>query len=239
MKEIELFGKHGLGKVALVDDESYESLCQYRWNAQPGGETFYASASIHGQSVFMHKLILDLPSSQKVDHVNGNGLDNQKHNLRPCTHAENMRNRRKYKITLSKYLGVTWNKQDKKWRARVEKDGENYSAGQYFIEEQAAYARDLKAKELFGEFACLNFSDEQLSLLRSKYQRGIEEYAKQKSKTDKSKAYKKKLSPHEQKKKYNLVFYGEHLAFLEAEALKNNCTIPQVVRSLIDEKISP
>ena len=95
-----------------------------------------------------------------IDHINHNGLDNRRENLRICTNAENNRHRRKPKNNTSGYKGVCWDKSKKKWRARIEKDNKNIHIGYYNILEEAARAYDAKAKELFGKYAQLNFPEE-------------------------------------------------------------------------------
>jgi hypothetical protein len=92
-----------------------------------------------------------------VDHINGNGLDNRKSNLRICTHQQNCENSRKRKKSFSKYKGVYWSKNAKKWVAQITIDGKSKHLGYFELEEDAAAAYDKAAVKYFGEFACLNF----------------------------------------------------------------------------------
>lgn len=86
------------GQVALVDDEDYEYLMQWKWCAAWNGNTYYAfrgGKKEHGkkrQMIKMHRDLLDTPRGLEVDHLNGNGLDNRRCNIRNCTHKENMQN---------------------------------------------------------------------------------------------------------------------------------------------------
>ena len=96
MKEIKL----SQGKVAIVDDEDYDYLMQWKWNAQIGGRTFYAvrRQKVHEitekvKTILMHRIILNTPSSLFVDHINHNGLDNRKQNIRNVTPSENSLNK--------------------------------------------------------------------------------------------------------------------------------------------------
>ena len=111
------------------------------------------------REVRIHNLILDRqPREGKlvVDHINGNVLDNRKCNLRVCTHAENMRNTTKRrKGNTSGYTGVS--KCGKRWAASIGYRGKDIYLGTFGNKEEAARARDLKAIELHGEFASLNF----------------------------------------------------------------------------------
>ena len=111
------------------------------------------------REVRIHNLILDRqPREGKlvVDHINGNVLDNRKCNLRVCTHAENMRNiTKRRKGNTSGYTGVS--KCGKRWAASIGYRGKDIYLGTFGNKEEAARARDLKAIELHGEFASLNF----------------------------------------------------------------------------------
>lgn len=156
MKEIQL----SRGKVALVDDEDFELLNQYKWYAQKGHKTFYATTS---RGILMHRLILGLNETNTYcDHEDYNGLNNQKSNLRIATNSQNSINSRKRENTTSKYKGVWLTKSKYKdkaylyWQARVNKDKKVFHLGYFKDEQEAALAYNKKAFELFGEFANLN-----------------------------------------------------------------------------------
>jgi hypothetical protein len=108
----------------------------------------------------MHRQITSAPPGLVVDHINHNGLDNRKDNLRLCTRAQNALNQRPRKGTSSRYKGVYWHERDKRFYAQISHKGRRYHLGSYKSEIQAAKAYDKKAKELFGEFAHLNFPDD-------------------------------------------------------------------------------
>ncbi len=150
------------GKVALVDDEDFERVNQFKWCAMnPYPDTWYAVRSITvGYKRYalqtMHRFILNV-DSEHVDHLNHNGLDNRRGNLRPCTASENFHNRRAHKNNSSGYVGVS--KARNKWRASLCMNYQVFDLGFYRTPEEAARAYDGKAKELFGEFARLNFPE--------------------------------------------------------------------------------
>lgn len=123
------------GKVALVDDEDYERLNQFKWFASKNGKTYYA---IRKSKILMHRTIITPPSGFEIDHINGNGLDNRRENLRIVSHRENCQNKHIEKT--SKFPGVTWNKQHKKWHAHVRILGKNRYLGSFDDEVEAAKA---------------------------------------------------------------------------------------------------
>lgn len=145
------------GKVALVDDEDYSVLIQHPWAAGGGGSN-YAVRYEKGKAILMHRLIVNPEVGQCVDHVNGNGLDNRRSNLRACSHQENMRNRRTTDVAgVSRFKGVYWEAKKRLWRARIAVDKKYKSLGRYKVEEDAARAYDRAARVYFGEFARVNF----------------------------------------------------------------------------------
>ena len=111
--------------------------------------------------VMVHRLIMEPDDGMVVDHIDGNGLNNLRENLRVCTNAENSRNTRQYAKTASRFKGVS--KADSKsnpWKARLKYNYKEVYIGTFKTQEEAARAYDEKAKELFGEYANLNFLDE-------------------------------------------------------------------------------
>ena len=146
------------GKIAIVDDENYKWLNQWKWRAHKSRNTYYAVRAKNGEHIAMHREILGLTKGdgKLTDHKSRNGLDNQEHNLRICTSFQNQHNRKPQGGT-SKYKGVSWNKRERRWQARIESSGKTIHIGNFTNELKAAEAYDRKAKELFGEFACINF----------------------------------------------------------------------------------
>lgn len=147
---------------AVIDNDMYAKLSKYNWRGVKAKEQWYAYClDDKGKVIYMHRQIMGLKrkDGKEVDHINHNTLDNRKQNLRICTHAENIRNQ-KIKRYSSKYKGVYWDKFNKKWKVQIMYNYKNYNLGRYILEEEAAKAYDKAAKELFGEFALLNFPEE-------------------------------------------------------------------------------
>lgn len=158
MKEIKLTK----GFVTQVDDEDYEYLNQLKWHVYKRHNTFYAQHTVtlingNRTNIQMHRLIMNPPNNMQIDHINHNGLDNQKNNLRICTQSQNSMNQNSHKNSSSKYKGISWHKLRSKWESQIKYKGKHIHIGLYKTEVEAAKAYDEKAKELFGEFAHINF----------------------------------------------------------------------------------
>ena len=149
------------GKFAKVDPEDYLWLSQFRWHCKTNIKAIYAVRTItvaaKSKRIFMHRLIMNTPAHLVCDHVNHDGLDNRKQNLRNCTISQNNANSRSARTSSSRYKGVSWNKTRKKWAAYIKKDSKQLFLGHFSSEIEAAKAYDKKAAELFGQFAQLNF----------------------------------------------------------------------------------
>lgn len=149
------------GKVATVDTQDFARVSKFKWHAVKKPGSFYAARSerFRGKkrSVWMHQFILRLYGAQLIDHRNGDGLDNTRKNLRPCSQAENIRNSRKRTPALSKFKGVTWDNIRGVWWARILGGGKRRHLGYFSSQCLAARAYDAAAKKYFGEFAALNF----------------------------------------------------------------------------------
>ena len=152
MKEIKLTQ----GKVAMVDDEDFEYLNQFKWFAIKQKNTFYAvrhSLTVNGKrhTIWMHHEIIGKPSpSFETDHKNGCGLSNWKSNLRSVTRRQNGQNRINGKEKTSKHPGVSWDKLRKKWTAGLRINGRKKSLGR-FINEHDAFHAYRKAVHAIGE----------------------------------------------------------------------------------------
>lgn len=143
-----------------IDDRDYSLISQYNWYYNPEGYAM-TRKTIDGKrtTIWMHRLIMGAQPGQKIDHRDGNGLNNQRSNLRFATAAENMQNRRKQqKAATSKYKGVYWFRPGGKWIARIYFNRKNIHLGLFENEMEAAQAYDTKARELYGDFAHLNFN---------------------------------------------------------------------------------
>jgi hypothetical protein len=137
MKEIPLTR----GKVALVDDEDYPELSKHRWYAHKERNVYYAvrmAPRTNGKkhTIRMHAAIVGTPKGMGTDHINGNGLDNRRENLRIVTTRENQQNQ--HIPRTSKYPGVSWHKKSGKWIARIRVSGKQRYLGIYDSEEKAA-----------------------------------------------------------------------------------------------------
>jgi maltodextrin utilization protein YvdJ len=158
MKKIEL----SQGYYTLVDDEDFEYINQFKWNVRIVKNTQYAKRSDRLSSpktIQMHREIMRCPENMMVDHINGNGLDNRKENLRICTRSNNLMNSKKPNMkTTSKYKGVNKikNAKKKKWRAEIRLNRQAIQLGSFETEELAAIAYNEGALKYFGEFARLN-----------------------------------------------------------------------------------
>jgi hypothetical protein len=147
-------------KFAVVDPQDYPHLSRYKWTAAKSPNTFYAVRSDRDKQIRMHRQITGAPPNLVCDHIDHNGLNNRKSNLRLCTRSQNARNQRPQTGRSSKYKGVSWHKLDKRWHARAHSNQITHHLGSFKNELDAAKAYDEKAKELFGKFAYLNFPNE-------------------------------------------------------------------------------
>ena len=143
------------GQVALVDDNMFEELNQFKWQVRKHGKTFYAqrsSSQINDKryTIHMHHEILGKPPKGfEVDHENGNGLWNLKNNLRFVTHRENCQNRKNQK-TSSRFPGIHWDKSRKKWMAKIQINGIYKNLGR-FVDEYEAFAAYKYVVNVIGE----------------------------------------------------------------------------------------
>lgn len=148
------------GRVALVDDEDFDRVNQFKWYASNHKHTWYAQRNrmINGKKSTQRLHSFILPGVKQIDHENRNGLDCQKHNLRPATFAQNHANsiKRKGKCS-SKFKGVCWDKRGQQWLAYITVDKKFVHIGYFLQETDAALAYDKKAVDVFGKFARLNF----------------------------------------------------------------------------------
>jgi len=157
--KIKLNGKSNI--YFFIDKEDYSIISQYRWYLKKWKNKEYVITPIittrHHQ-LRMHKLLIHCDKPYEIDHINGNGLDNRRKNLRIVTHTQNMMNSKKRKDVSSKYKGVFLHKnpKDRPWRAYIRVAGKLTNLGYYFSQEKAAAVYNEKARDFFGNFACLN-----------------------------------------------------------------------------------
>lgn len=158
MKEIQLTQ----GYVARIDDADFDRVAALTWHANKQNDgTVYAGHSFGAKykpsKVSMHRFILGVTDPKvEVDHWDGDGLNNQRRNLRTCTHQQNCNNQKKRKNGLSsKFRGVCWNARDERWQVRI--GATRDTVGNFMSEEEAGRAYDLEGLRRFGAFARLNF----------------------------------------------------------------------------------
>ena len=148
------------GQFAIVDDEDFEWLNQWKWYASKDGRTFYAirkqAVGERKLTVAMHRQILKAKKGQEVDHRNGDGLFNVRHNLRLCT-KQNRYNRKLNTSSFSGFKGVVWNRSANKWQSQIGYNGKVFYLGIFFCLVKAAKTYDKAARKYFGEFANTNF----------------------------------------------------------------------------------
>jgi hypothetical protein len=153
-------------RYAIVDPADYKRLKRYEWITKKGINSFYVLRYVErGKGnketiVYLHQEILKVPKGMVIDHINHDGMDNRRANIRPATRSQNLCNsRRRLGTKSSKYKGVSWKKQTCKWAARIGIDKREIHLGCFKNEIDAAKAYDEAAKKYHGEFACLNFPE--------------------------------------------------------------------------------
>ena len=126
------------GKFAIVDPEDYERLAKYKWFLSVSPTSSYAARwqctrpGALRKKIWMHREVIDIPEHMLCDHINGNGLDNRRANLRPAAISQNLGNRPKTKAKIrSKYKGLEWDKIQRKWKARIQYDGRKIYLGSF------------------------------------------------------------------------------------------------------------
>jgi len=147
------------GRFAVVDAADYPALARYDWFVEGAAPHLYAVRKEKGKSVKMHRQILDAPAGLVVDHIDHDGLNNRRGNLRLATFSENCRNQKKSAKATSRYKGVFWHKRVKKWAAHISAEGRQHHLGYFGDEGEAARAYDEAARELHKAFAAVNFPD--------------------------------------------------------------------------------
>lgn len=153
MKEIKLTK----GMVALVDDEDFERVSEFKWFPKTSKRSYYAMANYRlgknkRTTLHLHRFIMNNPKGLQVDHINHDGLDNRKENLRACSKKDNIRNQVIRSNNKSGFKGVFFHSQNKNWIAKIR----NKHIGVFQDKVSAAHAYNIEASKLFGNFAYLN-----------------------------------------------------------------------------------
>lgn len=149
------------GKIASVDDEDYNALMHYKWAAIFDGNNWYAYMSMGSRGnqkrIMMHRVLLQLTDPSIVcDHIDGNGLNNQKYNLRKCTNDLNSRNRRVKRINTTGFKGVLFKPKHRAFQASINVKGKFFFGGHFKTAIDAAKRYNELAVQHHGEFARLN-----------------------------------------------------------------------------------
>lgn len=153
------------GNTCYIDDDDFWILSKKTWRVYtgPAGNKYIRAASsiwkckeLKTRKVtwfHLHREILKPLATMQVDHINGNGLDNRKNNLREATSRQNKQNMKKIKRNTSGYKGVTWCKDRGKWAAYIKSESKSMFLGRFKTPTEAHEAYKTKAAELFGEYA--------------------------------------------------------------------------------------
>lgn len=150
------------GETAVVDAADWPLVCGYRWYAFSGPWTTYARARIGTQDsgrrryAYLHRLLLGAGVGEQVDHIDHDGLNNRRANLRIATCSQNAGNSRRRSDNKSGYKGVSWYARSGKWWACIRRDGKTRHLGYFSDPWDAAMAYNVAAREVFGEFAYVN-----------------------------------------------------------------------------------
>ena len=149
------------GRITLVDDADFEWLNQWRWCYHDGyAQRHSARAGGEGHMIFMHREIIQPLKGMKTDHRDRDKLNNQRSNLRVCSTSENHMNKGKQKNNTSGYKGVSWHRQDKKWRAYINVNRKQFHLGNFSAAKDAARAYDEASIRYHGEFGLQNLTEE-------------------------------------------------------------------------------
>lgn len=140
------------GLFALVDDEDFKAVSQFKWCVSGKSKHKYAVSA----AGLLHRFVARPSADQDVDHVNGDGLDNRRSNLRACSHSQNMMNQAKQRGKTSRFKGVHLSASG--WKAWIHQGGMKVFLGSYDSEIAAAKSYDRAAKVFFGQFAKTNLS---------------------------------------------------------------------------------
>lgn len=144
------------GYESVIDDASAEIVARYKWSASVcKSAKVYAASWWRGKKIIMHRLIMDAPIDQTVDHINGDTLDNRLVNLRICSQSDNAKNR--LPNAGRKFKGVSFHQRIGLWQSRIGIGGERVHLGYFETELAAALAYDKEAARLYGAFARPNF----------------------------------------------------------------------------------
>lgn len=147
------------GGVTVLDYDDWRRLGHVAWYRirKATSKTVYAAGYLHGRpAIALHRAVLDAPSGHQVDHIDRNGLNNRRSNLRLCDHRQNQANTGAHRDSKSGVRGVSWNKRLGKWQAFAKVGGRNRYLGSFDTTEAAATAYDQATRDMHGAFAFQN-----------------------------------------------------------------------------------
>lgn len=156
------------GMFTVIDLVDYEKISGRKWHALHGwrNKTWYAQCNLYDadtkaeSSCALHRFLMNAASGEMVDHKDGDGLNNRRDNLRIATRSQNSQNSTKRKNCSSQFKGVCWYPPTRKWVGQLRVAGKRIYLGYFQNEQAAARAYDAAAIKYFGEFALLNFPDQ-------------------------------------------------------------------------------
>ncbi len=149
--KLKLTGKSG--KYFLIDVEDWDKISMYKWTYIPDSPSGHVYTKFGKQTIYLHRFLLNPSLGVEVDHLNGDGLDNRRSNLRLCTRRQNSFNKSKLSTNTSGYTGIGWSKHAEKWRAEIQVDKKNIYLGYYKNIQGAWLARRFAERLYFKEFA--------------------------------------------------------------------------------------
>lgn len=150
---------------AIIDVEDLKKVRSHQWNPLVRKRATYAYAKVAAPdgrrvTLYLHRFLMEAGPGTEIDHVDHDGLNNRRSNLRFATRGGNLGNTRKLRGGTSQYKGVCWVISRRRWKAAIQVNGRTIHLGRYATELEAALAYDAAALAAWGEFACLNFPRE-------------------------------------------------------------------------------
>ena len=139
-------------KSILIDADDLPRVSEHIWSIKKCGRTWYPFIKQKDKVVTLGRFLLDAQSGQVVDHIDGNGMNNQRNNLRFVTQQQNTWNKRRSRTSSSKFKGVSWHKKSHCWRATIRVRGKYENLGFFQDEAKAAIAYEKRAREVQGIF---------------------------------------------------------------------------------------
>ena len=144
------------GRQAIVDDTDYYDLSKHKWYASPSRNTYYARRDIYRngtkKTIYMHAAILGAKKGCVTDHINGNGLDNRRSNLRFATNSQSAVNQKNRSDNTSGQRGIHWHKGSGKWQARIRVNQKYICLGSFHRLDEATKVYEDAANLYFGEY---------------------------------------------------------------------------------------